>query len=96
MQPEELLRRLKFWMRRRYGRRRAGARAGASALGGLRPCSTVGSTIMMAAGSAVVREQLAALPSRLGRHKRYRAIDRRFDGPKHLRTRDYDSDDDCW
>ena len=27
------------------------------------------------------------------KHKMRRAIDRRFDGPKHRRTRDYDSDD---
>jgi hypothetical protein len=31
----------------------------------------------------------AALPTRLREHKGYRAIDRRFDGPKHLRTRDF-------
>ena len=36
---------------------------------------------------------LAALPSRLGAIKQYRAIDRRFDGPKHRRTRDFDDYD---
>jgi len=35
---------------------------------------------------------LSALPSRLAQVKHYRAIDRRFDGPKHRRTRDYDGD----
>ena len=28
------------------------------------------------------------------KHKMRRGIDRRFDGPKHLRTRDYDSESD--
>ena len=37
---------------------------------------------------------MAALPSRLGKVKAYRAIDRRFSGPKHLRTRHYDDDSD--
>ena len=34
-----------------------------------------------------------SLPSWKPKHKMRRGIDRRFDGPKHLRTRDYDSDD---
>ena len=34
----------------------------------------------------------ASLPSWKPNHKMRRAIDRRFDGPKHRRTRDYDSD----
>jgi hypothetical protein len=28
------------------------------------------------------------------KHKQKRAIDRRFDGPKHLRTRNFDDSDD--
>ena len=48
---------------------------------------------LLAAGSTV-RERMAALPSRLGKVKAYRAIDRRFSGPKHLRTRHYDDDSD--
>jgi hypothetical protein len=35
------------------------------------------------------RTELLALPSRLRPIKHYQAIDRRFDGPKHLRTRDF-------
>ena len=37
---------------------------------------------------------LSALPSRLVQVKEHRLIDRRFNGPKHRRTRDYDSGDD--
>jgi len=37
----------------------------------------------------------ASLPSWKPKHKMRRGIDRRFDGPKHLRTRDYDSDSCC-
>jgi hypothetical protein len=35
--------------------------------------------------------QLEALPTRKVAHKGYRCIDRRFDGPKNRRTRDFDS-----
>ena len=38
---------------------------------------------------------LSALPSRLAQVKHYRVIDRRFDGPKHRRTRDYDGGGGC-
>jgi len=34
-----------------------------------------------------------SLPSTAKKHKQRRAIDRRFDGPKHLRTRDFGSDE---
>lgn len=37
------------------------------------------------------KEELVA---RLRQHKGYRCIDRRFDGPKHLRTRDFGDEDD--
>ena len=37
---------------------------------------------------------LRALPSRLRHIKQWRAIDRRFDGPKHLRTRDFSDSSD--
>lgn len=38
------------------------------------------------------RGEWKALPSTRKRHRMRRCIDRRFDGPKHLRTRNYDSD----
>ena len=34
-----------------------------------------------------------ALPNWKPKHRERQCIDRRFDGPKHLRTRDYDSDE---
>jgi len=37
-----------------------------------------------------------SLPSTRKSHRMRRGIDRRFDGPKHLRTRDFDSDDGGW
>eukprot|EP00933_Yihiella_yeosuensis_P032551 TRINITY_DN26171_c0_g1_i1.p1 TRINITY_DN26171_c0_g1~~TRINITY_DN26171_c0_g1_i1.p1 ORF type:complete len:498 (+),score=94.96 TRINITY_DN26171_c0_g1_i1:42-1535(+) len=42
------------------------------------------------------RSEWEALPSTKKRHRMRRCIDRRFDGPKHLRTRDFgtDSEDD--
>lgn len=40
------------------------------------------------------RAEWSALASTKKKHKQRRAIDRRFDGPKHRRTRDYDSDSD--
>lgn len=43
----------------------------------------------------VAREaEWKALPSTKKVHRMRRAIDRRFDGPKHLRTRDFGSDSD--
>ena len=39
----------------------------------------------------------SALPSTKKQHKQRRAIDRRFDGPKNQRTRDFSHDfDDFW
>ena len=38
------------------------------------------------------RAQWEALPCWKAKHKERRGIDRRYDGPKRLRTRDYDSD----
>ena len=40
------------------------------------------------------KAEWSGLASTKKQHKMRRAIDRRFDGPKHRRTRDFDSDDD--
>ena len=54
-------------------------------------CLATGRTRLAALYAA--RTQWAALPTWKPKHKQRKCIDRRFDGPKHLRTRDYDSDD---
>ena len=40
------------------------------------------------------RTEWSALASTKKKHNMRRAIDRRFDGPKHLRARDYSDDED--
>ena len=49
----------------------------------------MGLTCATPAGHGCAAAGRDALPTRLTALKRYRAIDRRFDGPKHRRTRDY-------
>lgn len=40
------------------------------------------------------QSEWSGLPSTKAKHRMRRCIDRRFDGPKHLRTRDFSSDDE--
>ena len=47
----------------------------------------------LAADGDSMRAAIAALPSGLVQHKKHTVIDRRYDGPKHLRTRDFDNYD---
>ena len=58
-------------------------------------CEEDGPARLAALLSEPARGALRALPSRIQPVKQWRAIDRRFDGPKHRRTRDFGRDDGC-
>ncbi len=62
----------------------------------MRGWATAAATLARLDAAFADAPRLAALPTRVKQHKAYRAIDRRFDGPKNRRTRDFSNfDDDC-